>query len=477
MPSVLDDVHTLLGRFVAYPSPEAHVAHTLWVAHTHLMDAWESTPRIAFLSAEKGSGKTRALEITELLVPRPVQAVNVTPAHLFRKVGDEAGPPTILFDEIDTVFGPKAKDNEEIRGLLNAGHRRGAVAGRCVVRGKRVETEEIPAFAAVAVAGIGDVPETIMSRSVVERMRRRAPGERVEAYRRRVHSAEGHKLRTRLETWAKKVLPAVSTAWPAMPPGIEDRDADVWEPLLAVADAVGGEWPERARRSAVALVAESKESTPSLGVRLLEDLRAAFGDADALATDVILSRLTGLEPIGTTVDGLPIVLDESPWADLYGKLLNARGLAMRLRQYGVKSKNVRVDGRVVKGYAREDLYDPWQRYLQPDPASAPPQESATSATPLQAEPPQPGNALQDRAARKAPELATLDHEALQKRYTVSSSVLGANIPPWWSDTLRSEPHAVTLAVELVAEDLRAGALTDKAHAYLAAARDAIGGGQ
>src|SRR6476659_1718690 len=179
---LLNDVHAFLGRFVAYPSEAAHVAHTLWTAHTHLMEAWDSTPRIAFLSPEPGSGKTRALEVTELLVPEPVEAVNVTPAYLFRKVGQCA--PTILYDEVDTVFGPRAKDNEEIRGLLNAGHRRGAVAGRCVVKGKLVETEEIPAYCAVSLAGLGDLPDTILSRSIVVRMRRRAPGEVVEAYRR-----------------------------------------------------------------------------------------------------------------------------------------------------------------------------------------------------------------------------------------------------------------------------------------------------
>jgi hypothetical protein len=135
-----------LGRFVCYPSEHAHVAHVLWIAHTHCMDAWESTPRIAFLSPEPASGKTRALEVSELLVPNAVEAINVTPAYLFRKVGDDEAKPTILFDEIDTVFGPKAKENEEIRGLLNAGHRRGAVAGRCVARGNVIATEEIPAY-------------------------------------------------------------------------------------------------------------------------------------------------------------------------------------------------------------------------------------------------------------------------------------------------------------------------------------------
>jgi hypothetical protein len=130
------------------------MSHSLWVMHSHLMHLWDATPRIAFLSAEPASGKSRAMEATEPLVPNPVTAVNVSPAYLFRKVGSEQGV-TILFDEIDTVFGPKAKENEDIRGLLNAGHRRGAVAGRCVVKGKEIVTEEIPAYAAVALAGLG----------------------------------------------------------------------------------------------------------------------------------------------------------------------------------------------------------------------------------------------------------------------------------------------------------------------------------
>ncbi|MGZ4189759.1 MAG: DUF3631 domain-containing protein, partial [Actinomycetota bacterium] len=162
---LLDDVHAYVCRFVAWPSEHASIAHALWVAHAHLMDAWESTPRIAFLSPEPSSGKTRALEVTGDLIPNPIEAVNVTPAYMFRKVSDHDGRPTVLYDEIDTVFGPKAKkDNEEVRGLLNAGHRQGAVAGRCVVRGKLIETQELPAYCAVALAGLDDLPDTLMSR-------------------------------------------------------------------------------------------------------------------------------------------------------------------------------------------------------------------------------------------------------------------------------------------------------------------------
>jgi len=345
----LDQVEAFLARFIAYPSEHARVAHTLWIAHTWLMDRWESTPRIAFLSPEPGSGKSRCLEVSEPLVPRPVHAVNTTPAYLFRKVSDPDGPPTILYDEIDTVFGPKAKDNEDVRGMLNAGHRRGATAGRCVVKGRTVETEELPAYCAVALAGLDDLPDTLMTRSVVVRMRRRAPAERVEPWRHRINGPEAEAISEALADWASTV-PAVID-WPDMPDGIEDRNADVWESLLTVAELAGGAWPERARCSAVTLVTDTSGHAGSLGVQLLQDLRTVFAGRSALPTETILDALHEL--------------DESPWADLRGKPLDARGLSRRLGKYGVKPKLIRFEDGPLRGYSAEDLTDPWSRYLAP----------------------------------------------------------------------------------------------------------------
>jgi hypothetical protein len=362
--ATLDDVHTFLKRFIAYPSDHAHVAHALWIAHTHLMPAWESTPRLAFLSPEPASGKTRSMEVSELLVPDPVAAVNVTPAYLFRKCGSEDGPPTILFDEIDAVFGPKAKENEELRALLNSGHRRGATAGRCVVRGKIVETEEISSYAAVALAGLGWLPDTIMSRSIVIRMRRRAADEKVEAFRRRVHAPQGEALRRQLAGWAVTIMDEATQARPDMPVGVEDRAADMWEPLMVVADIAGGDWPKRARDAALGLVAIAREIEPSLNIRLLADLRTVFGTDEALATKTILSKLCEIE--------------DAPWNDLKGKQISDSQLARRLKNYGVKSKNVRIGSNVPKGYERADLYDVWRRYLPP--LAEEPATGATAAT-------------------------------------------------------------------------------------------------
>lgn len=360
--AVLRRVEAFFRRFVAFPSDHATVAVTLWCAHAHSVRLFETTPRLAFLSPEPASGKTRALEITEQLVPRPIATVNVTPAYVFRKMAEDDGLPTVLFDEIDTVFGPKAKENEEIRGWLNAGHHRGANAGRCVVRGNQVQTEELPSFCAVAMAGLGWLPDTIMSRSVVIRMRRRHAGETVEPFRRRTHGAHATAIKLALEAWAAGLPPEI-TKWPELPSSIQDRDADVWEPLIAVADLAGGDWPKRAREAAVALVADAKDTEPSLGIRLLADIKSVFGERDAVASKVLIQELCGLV--------------ESPWQDLKGKPLDERRLSSLLRQYGVRSKSIRLGEATPKGYSRSDFHDAWARYLpSPDTAAT----SATSAT-------------------------------------------------------------------------------------------------
>lgn len=120
--------------------------------------------------------------------------------------------------------------------------------------------------------------------------------------------------------WATQIRTTLDT-YPPMPDSITDRNADVWESLLSVADAAGGVWPDRARVAAVALVADAKGDRHSLGIRLLGDVRTVFGDRDRLWTVEILVALINLE--------------ESPWGDLKGKPLDARHLSHFLKPYGV----------------------------------------------------------------------------------------------------------------------------------------------
>ncbi|MFJ7998911.1 DUF3631 domain-containing protein [Streptomyces sp. NPDC096310] len=367
--ALLNEVEAFHRRFNIFPAEAAYVAVALWDAHAHLLDCFDSTPRLAFLSPEPGSGKSRALEVVETLVPQPMTAVNASAAALFRSVSNPEGRPTILFDEIDTVFGPKAGDNEELRGFLNAGHRRTGVTYRCIGDGGNQTVQAFPSYCGVAVAGLGNLPDTIMTRSIVIRMRRRARNERVEAFRARIHEAEGHKLRDRLAQWAEQARGFIMGAWPDMPDGVTDRPADVWESLLAIADVAGGDWPERARAACVNLVTASRANDKgSLGIRLLTDLRDhVMVGIDRLPTVAILDRLNAL--------------DDAPWADLHGKPLDNRRLSKMLTEYmtadnePVTSRNIKTAGSVLKGYYALDLHDAWERYCPPPPSGA-----ATSAT-------------------------------------------------------------------------------------------------
>jgi len=352
---LLDDVEEFFGRFVAFPSPDALVAVVLWTAHAHSVDSAESSPRLALLSPEPGSGKTRTLEVLDLLVPAPLSSVSASPAAIFRSL--KLRRRCLLFDEVDAIFGRRGKDDgaEDLRALLNAGHRKGATIPRCV--GQKHTVAEFPVFAAVALAGLGDLPDTLMSRSIIIRMRRRLTSEVIEPYRRRLHEPAGVDLNVRLALWTDSIAGLIAGAWPVMPAGVTDRPADVWEPLLAIADAAGGDWPGRARAACVELVKVSESREASLGIRLLGDLRTVFGEEERLSTETILKALHAME--------------EAPWSNLHGSPLDPRGLAWRLSPYEIESTRVWVAGKSLRGYRRGDLWDAWERYLTSSPESPP----------------------------------------------------------------------------------------------------------
>jgi len=365
----LDDVEAYVGRFCVFRDVHALVAVTLWAAHAHMVEKFHTSPRLLLSSPEAGSGKTRVLEVLDLLVPEPLFCLNAKPAAIFRTLATRQI--TLLVDEVDAIFSRRGAegDNEDLRAMLNAGYKRGASIPRCV--GPRHDVQQFEVFCATAMAGLGDVPETIMSRSVIIRMRKRAAHERAEPFRSREQEGPGHALRARLARWALKVADSCGCAWPTMPDGIVDRPAEAWEPLIAVADAAGGDWPTRARAACVALCEVAADRRATLGVRLLSDLRIIFGDADALHTKTILERLHNGEGLEA----------DAPWGDLHGKPIAERAMATMLKKYDVASVKVKVGGLALQGYRRDHLWDAWQRYLP----SAP-----TSKHPEPVEPPEPG---------------------------------------------------------------------------------------
>jgi len=352
---LLDNVRGMLMRYIVLDQQQAD-AVTLWVAHTHTIEAAEVTPYLAITSAEKRCGKTRLLEVLDLLVIHPWLTGRTTAAALARKVDRDC--PTLLLDESDAAFKGDKEYSETLRSVLNTGHRRGGKVTCCIGQGANLDFRDFSTFCPKAIAGIGKLPDTVSDRSIAITLKRRAPSEPIKRFRYRDVALEATPLRESLTRWASKAIPGLDNARPDIPTTLGDRAADGWEPLLAIADIAGGDWPERGRRAALALSVGEVHEDESLGVRLLTDSRRAFEEKgeDRLGTSVLLEYL--------------IAVEEAPWGEWYGRPLTARGLAKLLKPFGIVPRTIRTGDETLKGYAAGEFHDAWSRYIPPLPVTA-----------------------------------------------------------------------------------------------------------
>lgn len=343
--SLLSDVAEAVRRFIVCESHQAD-AVALWVAFTHLIDAVEVAPLAIVNAPEKACGKSQLLILLGRLVARPLPAANSSAAFLFRAV--EMWTPTILIDEADTFI----RENEELKGLVNAGHtRQNAFVGRVV--GDNHEPKLFKVWGAKALAGIAlekHLPDATMSRAIIINMRRKMPGEKVERLR---YAEQGlfEELASKLARLGDDYQEHVRLSRPALPNELSDRAQDNWEPLLAIAGCAGEEWIRRATKAALLLSGEA-DSSQSAGNELLADIRSVFesGGSDRIKTADLIAALVADE--------------EAAWATWNkGRPLTPRQLNRMLAGYGVRSKNVRIGYEQAKGFERADFTDAFSRYI------------------------------------------------------------------------------------------------------------------
>ncbi|MGA2686376.1 MAG: DUF3631 domain-containing protein [Verrucomicrobiota bacterium] len=333
---VLDAVATTFANYVALPAGAAD-ALALWTAHAHCFKAFIHSPRLNLFSPEKGCGKTTLLDVVCSLTPRALRTESITPAVLFRLV--ELHKPILALDEVDTYLA----DNDELRGLLNAGHKRGARA-----------------FAPAVLAGIGHLQGTLHDRSVQIRLVRARPGEVMARFDSR-RTARERELSRQLARWTRDNFKRLEACDPAMPADCFNRLADNWRPLMAIAEIAGGPWPERARTAFTLLTSNEDLEAQGYGVMLLRDLRDLFtaDGVDRLTSATIVERLNQME--------------DRPWCDeRKGHGVNANWLSRKLRPFSIQPRTIRTgvgQDETAKGYQLDDFAESFGRYLPDTPAT------------------------------------------------------------------------------------------------------------
>jgi hypothetical protein len=352
----LDRVEAFVGDYLVLPDEHAVTAVVLWVAHTHLLPLLDTTPRLAILSPEYGCGKSRLLEVLDRLCHDTLLLMNASPAFIFRRVDRSTHPPTLLIDEADTIWSPSAHaGSEDLRGLVNSGYRRGAVVGR-VGGPNRDKLDEFNTFAAVALAGRGRdaIPESVLTRSVIVPMRKRA-GEVLHPWKRREVYPRALDIREALTQWIAPLLDSGDELpIPNLPDVIVDRPLEVWEPLAQVAELAGGTWPDRciaAALNAHGALSIGGDEMP-LPRRLLADIRQVWTDGlgERVGTHTLLDLLNNLT--------------DAPWRGFSGGAgITSYALAGYLREYSIRPADIRFGDGTRKGYSLDQFRDPWRRYL------------------------------------------------------------------------------------------------------------------
>jgi putative DNA primase/helicase len=340
---VLHEVSSRYTRVVILPSGAAD-AISLWTAHSHAYEAWAQTPRLNLSSPESGCGKTTTMDVLASMTPRALRTENLTAPTLFRVVDQHK--PTLLLDEVDSYINQA----EELRGLINAGHKRGGCAYRC--EGEGMAVKAFKAFAPAVLAGIGPLPGTLHDRSIVILLVKAEPGQITARFDEQKAEVEWV-LARKLARWTKDNFEALRACDPKLPETAFNRRADNWRPLFAIAEVAGGEWPARVLAAFNQLTATVKLESQDTGVRLLHDIRDIFerSGVDRIRSNDLVRSLCSVP--------------DGPWpkANRGNKAITERWLANRLRRFGIASQTMRVEDRQAKGYALADFREAFAKYL------------------------------------------------------------------------------------------------------------------
>jgi hypothetical protein len=347
------------------PACEQRQDVQLWILHTYAFELRDVCTYIGVESPRRRCGKTTLVTILLQLVNRPVVAANVSSPSFFRAIQELQ--PTLMIDEADRFL----KGKHELQGIMNAGYKRDTafvlrVGQQLPKSGSKSNSSTLAFFSCWCpklISQIGHLPDTLADRCILIRMHRKTPNEKCD----RMRKLQTLDLRRQCARFVLDHAQAIASATPEIPASLNDRAADIWEPLLALADLAGGHWPALARQAAVNLSATTNDTNPVTS--LLVDILRVFADRN---TDRIFTRAL-LEALNRRTD--------RPWAEMRnGKEITEMWLAQQLRPYGIKPRTLWIGDISAKGYLKDDFTEVGRRYIS---------KSDLDASAAESPPPQP----------------------------------------------------------------------------------------
>lgn len=347
---LLESVVNTIHKYVICNVHTARAA-ALWIVHTYLLDVIYCSPLAIITAPDKGCGKSTLLDVMADMVYQPIPTASISPAALYRTI--EEYQPTLLIDEVDSFLA----GDEAMRGIINCGHKRkAAFVMRC--DGDDSKPKRFSTWSAKVLSGISakNLHDTITSRAIMLELRKKLPTETIASNRN--NQAEYQTISRKLVRWTSDIKDQVQQSNTTLPNGLDDRQKDNWEPLLAIADIAGGPWPQIARETAIAIC--SKAETKSYKTELLEDIQTVF-------------ELKNIDRVSTTNLIKYLCEDqEANWATYnHGKEISPKQLAKLLSGYAIVSNTVRFGAyETAKGYYKTQFLDVWARYIEAPIASS-----------------------------------------------------------------------------------------------------------
>jgi putative DNA primase/helicase len=337
-PGLMSKVENFLQGLVLFPAGTGAVA-AAWVLGTYLWALFDCFPFLIISSPVPSCGKSTLAWLLAMVCRAGKLVTGVTDAVLFRII--DTFHPTVVIDEGESI-------SITLRTLLNAGFENGARVPRCA---GKTEVREWDIFCPKAVVAIRALPETIRTRGIEIRMRRARTSVTV---RRRLISPIAAQLRDELEAWAAANRDAVAEAYSRGFPeaGLHGRDADLWDPILAIVSVAEPTRLVELQETAQQLVREkARRDSDTSAVRLLGDIKMVFEAqrVEKLPSERLLMLLRNLP--------------ESPW-----QRLSTHDLARKLREFDITPTQLWLDARNLRGYALRDFADAFELYVHTEPA-------------------------------------------------------------------------------------------------------------